>query len=158
MGSEAPPLTFTLADETPKEPLLRWFGLNVLRLAIYLVIASLGTAAALVLPNTAPDSFEEVAATAAYTFLAGGLLGIPGTILWLLFVAGMPPEWPVRHRRAFAVIASPSIQIVLLGLFLSQQAYALAVIFGILLPAGSAFVVRLRGRRPSSPWPPEDRS
>jgi hypothetical protein len=155
MGSDAPPLTTTRADETPKEPLLRWVGINVLRLTTYLAAASVGTAAVLV-SGFAPDTWEEVVATAGYTFLAGGVLGIPGTIVWLLLVSQLPPEWSARDRRVFALIASPSIQIVLLSLFLSEKAYALAVIFGILLPAGSAFVIRLRSRRPSSPWPPED--
>jgi hypothetical protein len=51
---------------------------------------------------------------------------------------------------------SPIIQIVWLAAFISWRAYLAAAIFGLLLPAGSAFLIRLRERRPSSPWPPED--
>jgi hypothetical protein len=148
MRPDAAPAT-PAADEVPKEPFLRWAGINVLRLTIYLAAASVGTAAVLV-SGFESDRWEEVVATAGYTFLAGGLLGIPGTIVWLLLVSRLPPEWSARVRRLFAFIASPSIQVVLLGLLLSEKAYAWAVIFGILLPAGSAFVVRLRGRSPSS--------
>lgn len=151
-----PSLSTPAADDIPKEPLLRWAGINALRLTIYLALASLGTAAALVLPNGASDTWEEVAATAGYAFLVGGLLGIPGTVLWLLWVSQMPPEWSARDRRVYAALASPLIQVVLLGAFLSSGAHALALVFGLLLPAGSSLVVRLRERRPSSNWPQED--
>jgi hypothetical protein len=68
----------------------------------------------------------------------------------------MPPEWSARDRRVFAALASPSIQVVLLGAFLSSGAHALALVFGLLLLAGSSLVVRLRERRPSSNWPQQD--
>jgi hypothetical protein len=143
------------ADEVPLEPFLRWVGANVLRLTTYLAVASVCTAAVLT-SDFRPSSREEVVATAGYTFLAGGVLGIPGTILWLVLVSQLPPEWSVRDRRVVAALASPLIQIVILGVFLSTGADVLALIFGILLPAGSSLVVRLRERRMSSRWPPED--
>ena len=128
-------------------------GTNVLRLTIYLAAASVGTAAVLT-SGFSPYTWEEVVATAGFTFLAGALFGIPGTILWLVLVSTMPPEWPARQRRGFAALASPLIQVILLMLFLSGHAYSLALIFGLLLPAGSAFVVRLRERRPRRRSPP----
>ncbi len=155
MRPDAAPLT-PVADEVPLEPFLRWVGSNVLRLSVYLAAASVGTAAVLTSDFFLPYTWEEVVATAGYTFLAGGILGIPGTVLWLVLVSQLPPEWSARDRRMVAALASPMIQIVFLGVFLSGGARVLALIFGILLPAGSSLVVRLRERRMSSPWPSED--
>jgi hypothetical protein len=155
MRPDAAPSTTPVADEVPLEPFLRWVGTNVLRLTIYLAVASVGTALVLT-SDVLPYTWEEVVATAGFTFLAGGLLGIPGTILWLVLVSQLPPEWSARDRRVVAALASPSIQVVFLGLFLSSGAHVLALIFGILLPAGSSLVVRLRERRMSSSWPPGD--
>ena len=154
MQPDAAPSTL-VADEVPLEPFLRWVGSNVVRLSIYLAAASVGTAAVLT-SDFLPYTWEEVLATAGYTFLAGGILGIPGTVLWLVLTSQLPPEWSARDRRVVAALASPLIQIILLGVFLSGDAHVLALIFGIFLPAGSSLVVRLRERRPSSPFPLEE--
>jgi hypothetical protein len=152
----APPV---LADDTPKEPLVRWFAVNLVRLTIYLALASFGVALVGVLTEVAPGAptardfllFETV-----LLFLSGGLYGIPGTLVWLLLVAALPPEWSSLRRRAAALAMSPIIQVIWLVWFISAHAYLAAAIFGVFLPAGSALVVRLRGRAPSSPWPPDD--
>lgn len=89
-------------------------------------------------------------------FLYGGSFGIPGTIVWLVTVANLPPEWSTFRRRAFALAISPVVQVLWLVQLLAWGYHLAALVFGLLLPAGSAFVVRLRGRMPSSPWPPED--
>jgi hypothetical protein len=138
----------------PKEPLLPWLGVNVLRLTLYLALVSVVVASAAVLtgdPLFSDALFEE----AAVTFFLAGLVGIPGTCVWLLLVAMIPPGWSTIRRRSIAVVISPIIQIVLLLAFISWGAYDLATVFGVLLPAGSAFVVRLRERRPSSSFPPD---
>jgi hypothetical protein len=157
--SEAVALRHPPRDEVPKEPLLRWFGINVLRLTVYLALASFGVELVGVLTEVAPAAptardillFETV-----LFFLVGGLYGIPGTLLWLLLVAALPPEWSTLRRRAAALTMSPIIQVIWLTWFISEHAYLAAAIFGLFLPAGSALVVRLRGRAPSSPWPPDD--
>ena len=141
------------SGEVPKEPLLRWLGVNVIRLTLYLALASLVVASTALFTGDAlfgDDVFEE----ATVLFLAG-LVGIPGTCVWLLLVAKIPPGWSTIRRRALAVAMSPIIQIFWLVAFISWGAYGLAIVFGLLLPAGSASVVRLRELRPSSPWPPE---
>ena len=143
------------SGDVPKEPLLRWLGVNVKRLTLYLALVCFVLASATLLTGDAlfgDDLFEE----AAVLFFLAGLGGIPGTCVWLLLVATIPPGWSTIRRRAFMVAMSPLIQIFLLLAFISWGAYSLAIVFGLLLPAGSAFVVRLRELRPSSQWPPED--
>jgi hypothetical protein len=140
------------SGEVPKESLLRWLGVNVMRLTLYLALVSFVVATATLLTGDAlfgDDPFEE----AAVLFLAG-LVGIPGTCVWLLLVAMMPPGWSTIRRYALAVAMSPIIQIVWLMAFISWGAYELAIVFAVLLPAGSAFVVRFRELRPSSLFPP----
>jgi hypothetical protein len=123
-------------------------GAGILRLELVGVLTEVAPAA-----PTARDIllFETV-----LFFLVGGLYGIPGTLLWLLLVAAFPPEWSTLRRRAAALTMSPIIQVIWLTWFISEHAYLAAAIFGLFLPAGSALVVRLRGRAPSSPWPPDD--
>jgi hypothetical protein len=152
--SDAAPLSTTVADDTPKEPLLRWLATNVARLAIYLALASSGMAVySLLAEDGGPETV--VGLTVIY-FLYGGYFGIPGTIVWLVAVANLPPEWSTFRRRACALAISPIIQVLWLVWLLSWGYHLAALVIGLLLPAGSAFVVRLRERLPSTPWPPED--
>ena len=91
-----------------------------------------------------------------YFAFVGGFLGIPGAIGWLLIVASLPPEWSTLRRRAVAVALSPLIQVTLLVFLFSRGYVWAAAMVGLLLPAGSAFVIRLRVRTPSALWRPED--
>jgi hypothetical protein len=137
------------SDLEPKEPVLPWLVANVFRLAVYLAIASVGSA----LVYAAGADLKEQLFWATTFFIFSGLAGIPGTILWLMIVANLPPELSTSTRRILAVVASPLIQIILLVAALREYAEAFALFFGVVLPAGSAFVVRLRERRPSPTAP-----
>jgi hypothetical protein len=138
---------------TSREPILGWLARNVFRLVVYLLAASLATALYSVVADET-GSFVLPGLTVYYAFV-GGFLGIPGAFGWLLIVASLPPEWSTLRRRAVALALSPLIQVFLLGILLSHGYLWAAAVFGLLLPAGSAFVVRLRERRPSSPFPLE---
>lgn len=151
MGSDAAALSTSVVDDSPKEPFLRWLGINVFRLVIYLALASFAASSSSVLADDAGPA-TLLGLTVIY-FLYGAVFGIPGTIVWLLVVAILPPEWPTLRRRAVALAISPVIQLVWLASLLSWGYDLAALVFGLLLPAGSAFVVRLRERLPSSAWP-----
>jgi MFS family permease len=154
VGSDAAALSTRVGDDDPKEPLRRWMDSNVFRLVIYLALASFAAAVSSVIADDAGPT-TLLGLTVIY-FLYGGVFGIPGTIVWLLVVAIVPPEWSTLRRRAVALAISPAIQVIWLVSLLSWGYELAALVFGLLLPAGSAFVVRLRVRLPSSPWPPED--
>jgi hypothetical protein len=151
--SDSAALSILLGEDLPREPLLRWLGSNVLRLIFYLGAASFAAAVFSVLTSEGPDPLLGLA---IIYLMYGGYLGIPGTLVWLLVVAMLPPEWSKLRRRTVALAMSPIIQVILLAWLLSWRYFVAAAIFGLLLPAGSAFVVRLRGRMPSSRWPPGD--
>ena len=140
------------ADAVPKEALLRWLASNIVRLTLYLALASFGIAAYAVLADDAGPA--TLLGLSMIYFLYGGYLGIPGTIVWLLSVAFFPPEWSTRRRRAMAVAMCPLFQLFWLVELVSWGYWIAAIVVGLLLPAGSAFVVRFRERRQSSPWPP----
>lgn len=127
--------------------MVRW---NAGRLTIYLAVTSICLG---VLERVVPTDAARLGALAF--FFAGGAGGIPGTAVWLVVVSLLPPEWSVGRRRGIALATSPLIQVFWLTVFVSWDACSLAAIFGLLLPAGSAFVVRLRERRVSSPFPPD---
>ena len=151
MRSDSSHLT-PAAEDIPKEPLLRWLGSNVLRLTIYLAVASFGVS---FVTFKELEPREDLLVATIVFFFYGGLLGIPGTLVWLFFVAKLPPEWSTVRRRVVAMATSPFIQVISLLLFIEAHAYTAAAIFGSLLPAGAALVVRLRDRRPSSFLPEE---
>ena len=88
--------------------------------------------------------------------LYGGYVGTPGTLVWLMVVAMLPPEWSTLRRRAVALVVTPIIEVIWLAWLLSWEYFIAAAVFGLILPAGAAFVVLLRERRPSSPFPPEN--
>jgi hypothetical protein len=137
-----------------REPLFGWLARNVFRLAIYLLAASLAAA----LYSVAADETGSlvVPGLSVYFAFVGGFVGIPGAIGWLLIVASLPPEWSTLRRRTVALALSPLIQVILLVFLFSSGYPWAAAVFGLLLPAGSSFVVRLRERRMFSPGPPED--
>ena len=140
--------------DVPKEPLLRWFARNVLRLTVYLAVASFAAAVFSLLTDGSDPL--GIPGLAVIYFLYGGYFGVPGTLVWLIVVALLPPEWSSLRRRAVALAVSPVIQVIWLVWLYSWGYFVAAAVFGLILPAGSAFVVRLRGRRPSSPSPPEE--
>lgn len=137
-----------LLDDVPKEPLLRWFALNVLRLTVYLALASSSIAVYAVLKEDGGPA--SLLGLAVLYFLYGASFGIPGTIVWLLCVALFPPEWSTRRRRAMAAAISPLIQVIWLVELVSSGYETAAAVVGLLLPVGSAFVVRFRERVSSS--------
>jgi hypothetical protein len=85
-------------DDVPKEPLLRWFALNALRLTVYLALASFSIALYAVLKEDGGPA--TLLGLSVIYFLYGAAFGIPGTIGWLSAVGFFPPEWSVRRRRA----------------------------------------------------------
>ncbi|MGH2681471.1 MAG: hypothetical protein ACRDG8_13520 [Actinomycetota bacterium] len=153
--SEASALRNAPLVDVPKEPLLRWFARNVLRLTVYLAVASFATALFSLLRTEGSDPLG-IPGLAGIYFLYGGYFGVPGTLVWLLVVVLLPPEWSPLRRRAVALAMSPIIQVIWLVWLYSWGYFLAAAVFGLILPAGSAFVVRLRERRPSSPFPPEE--
>jgi hypothetical protein len=139
----------------PREPFLRWFGGNVMRLAVYLGIVSVALGVLLVVGDGFIEAFDAGSGMAVVLFLSGALYGIPGTTVWLLIVSRLPSEWSITKRRLVALAATPLIQIFWLVVFVLVGWIPFALLFGLLLPAGSAFVVRLRERMPSLPFSPE---
>jgi len=140
-------------DAVPKEPFLRWVASNIVRLTVYLALASFSIAVYAVLKEDGGPA--TLLGLSVLYFLYGAVFGIPGTIGWLLAVAFFPPEWSMRRRRAMAVAMSPLIQLIWLVELVTWGYGIAAAVVGLLLPAGSAFVVRFRERKPSSPWPPD---
>ncbi len=126
-----------------------------MRLTVYLAVASF-TAAVFSLLTTDGSDPLGIPGLAVLYFLYGGYFGVPGTLVWLLVVAQLPPEWSPIRRRVVALAISPVIQVIWLVWLYSWGYFLAAAVFGLILPAGSAFVVRVRGRRPSSLFPPED--
>jgi cytochrome b561 len=77
-------------DAVPKEPLIRWVASNIVRLTLYLALASLSIAGYAVLAENA--GLATLLGLSVIYFLYGAAFGIPGTIGWLLAVAFFPPE------------------------------------------------------------------
>ena len=130
------------------EALLPWALVNVARLGAYLLVASVATS--LVLGSggmrIADRSVNEIFDWSVIYFFYGGLACLPGTALWLIIVARLSPELPRNKRRLIsAAIAPPLIGLLFLLAFVAARGWLLALIYGILLPAGSALVIRPRG-------------
>lgn len=153
--SEAVALRNPPRADVPKEPLLRWFGINVLRLTLYLAVGSFAGSVFSLLTTEGSDPLGIPGLAVIYA-LYGGYFGVPGTLVWLLVVALLPPEWSPLRRRAVALAMSPIIQVIWLVWLYSWGYFLAAAVFGLILPAGSALVVRLRERKPSSLLPPEE--
>ena len=121
------------------EPFLPWLGRNAIRLAVYLLIASVATALMLTL-----DPSDGVALSTV-VFVGGGLYSLPGATIWILILSFLSPRASVRSRRTIAIVTAPLlIGIIWIFLFWDLSP-VLALIYGVLFPAGSGFVVRLRG-------------
>ena len=127
------------------EPLSPWLWRNVLRLAVYLLGASIVSAVLFVVPDSAFEAGDVVFLTLAL-FAGGGLYCLPGAAIWLVILSRLSPDLPIRRRKVIAILTAPPIiglvWIVLLWSFIPE----LAVWFGVILPAGAGLVVRLRER------------
>jgi len=146
-----------VADASRPEPAGRWWFGNLLRLIAYLALASgaAGLVAALV-PATRVGSEAVVRfnGTASLLFVYGCILCLPGTVVWMFVLSRLPTTWTSRKRRTIALLTTPLIGGLVVGATLpldtdpSSGRFILAFVFGVLLPAGSAFVVRLREGSP----------
>ena len=127
------------------EPLSPWLWQNVLRLAAYLLSASIVSAVLLVVPDPAFEAGGVVWVTLAL-FTGGGLYCLPGAAIWLVILSRVSPDVPIRRRKVIAILTAPPlvglVWIVLLWSFNPM----LAVWFGVILPAGAGIFVRLRER------------
>jgi hypothetical protein len=140
------------AEDEVEEPLGPWMFANVLRLLIYLMVVSFFSAAFLVSDyGNVGDAFGF----GFYLIVVGGIGCLPGTVVWLLIVARLSPGLPRTRGRAAAAIIAPFTIGLAWVLLLSSSGDApwlfFALWFGVLSPAGSSLVVRLRGysRRPA---------
>jgi hypothetical protein len=127
---------------------LPWTLVNFARLAVYLVVASVATSIVFGSGGMRSDhrDLNEVFDWLVIYFFTGGLACLPGTILWLIIVARLSPELSSRKRRLIAAaIAPPLIGLLLLMAFGEARGWLLALIYGVLFPAGSAVVFRPRG-------------
>lgn len=127
------------------EPLVPWLWQNVLRLAVYLLIASIVSAVLFVVPEPAFEAGDVVFLTVGL-FAGGGLYSLPGAAIWLVILSHVSPDVPIRRRKVIATLSAPLlvglVWIVLLGSLIP----VLAVWFGVILPAGAGIVVRPRER------------
>ncbi|HYY08981.1 MAG TPA: hypothetical protein VFA25_10305 [Actinomycetota bacterium] len=135
-------------DDQRLEALLPWALVNIGRLTAYLLAASV--ASSLVLGSSgmreADRSVNEIFDWSVIYFFSGGLICLPGTALWLIIVARLSPELSTKKRRLIsAIIAPPLIGLVFLLVFVSARGWLFALAYGLMLPAGSALVIRLRG-------------
>jgi hypothetical protein len=88
------------------EPLLPWIWMNVVRLAVYLLIASIVSAVLFVVPDPAFEAGDVVFLTLAL-FAGGGLYCLPGTAIWLVILSRLSPDVPIRCRKVIAILTAP---------------------------------------------------
>jgi hypothetical protein len=127
------------------EPLLPWLWQNVLRLAFYLLIASIVSAVLLVVPEPAFEAGDVVFLTLAL-FAGGGLYCLPGAAIWLVILSRQSPDVPIRRRKVIAILTAPLLVGLVWIVLLWSLIPVLAGWFGVILPAGAGIVVRLRER------------
>lgn len=137
------------AEGDVRGPLLTWFGVNFARLAGYFLVASFVSTTVFVLadPTLARERAGAVLVFTARTFLDGGLLALPGAVIWLWILSLLSPDLPARRRRLIAAVtAPPLIGVVWISemLWSGSPSWVLALIYGVLFPAGAAWVVRDR--------------
>jgi hypothetical protein len=84
------------------EPLVPWLWQNVLRLAFYLLIASLVSAVLFVFLDPAFEAGDVVWVTLAL-FAGGGLYCLPGAAIWLVILSRLSPDVPIRRRKVIAI-------------------------------------------------------
>jgi hypothetical protein len=127
------------------EPLLPWLWQNVLRLAFYLLIASIVSAVLFMVPDPAFEAGDVVFLTLAL-FAGGGLYCLPGTAIWLVILSRLSPDVPIRRRKVIAILTAPLLVGLVWIVLLWSLIPVLAGWFGVILPAGAGLVVRLRER------------
>lgn len=127
------------------EPLLPWLWQNVLRLAVYLLIASIASAVLFVIPDPGFDAGDVVFLTLAL-FAGGSLYCLTGTVIWLLALSRPSPDLPIRRRKFAAILTAPPLIGLIWIIILWSIIPVLAVWFGVILPAGAGLVVGLRER------------
>jgi hypothetical protein len=127
------------------EPLLPWLWQNVLRLAVYLLIASSVSAVLFAVADHAFEAGDVVVLTLAL-FAGGGLYCLPGTAIWLGILSRLSPEVPIRRRKVIAILIAPLLVGLVWIVLLWSLIPVLALWFGVILPAGAGIVVRLRER------------
>jgi hypothetical protein len=139
-----------------REPIRHWIGANFARLVIYLSVVSFVSAVVFVIFDFTAEGEVTPGAVIVWTgiiFFYGGLFALPGALLWLLIVSRLSPESSTRRRRTIAMLAAPPLigiaWILIFGSLGDAAGIAMALIYGVLLPAGSGLVVTLRrARRP----------
>jgi hypothetical protein len=91
---------------------------------------------------------EEILVNAAFALIEGGAFCAPGAAVWLLAISRYPPSWSPQRRRMVAVATTPVIGAYWILLFgfgdADLRSWWFALLFGIVLPLGSGFVVRWR--------------
>jgi hypothetical protein len=127
------------------EPLVPWLWQNVLRLAVYLLIASIVSAVLFVVPEPAFVAGDVVFLTIGL-FAGGGLYCLPGAAIWLVILSRVSPDVPIRRRKVIAILTAPPLVGLVWIVLLWSLIPVLAVWFGVILPAGAGIVVRLRER------------
>ena len=127
------------------EPLVPWLWQNVLRLAFYLLIASLVSAVLFVFLDPAFEAGDVVLVTLAL-FAGGGLYCLPGAAIWLVILSRLSPDVPIRRRKVIAILTAPLLIGLVWIVLLWSLIPVLAGWFGVILPAGAGIVVRLRER------------
>jgi len=88
------------------EPLLPWLWQNVLRLAFYLLIASIVSAVLFVVPEPAFEVSDVVSLTLTL-FAGGGPYCLPGAAIWLVILSRLSPDVPIRRRKVIAILTAP---------------------------------------------------
>ena len=132
---------------------------NVLLLTLYLAAACLALAVISVLSHGGrfqgypySSRTKEILARTLFGITAGGACCVPGAVFWLFAVGRYPTTWSRRRRRVVALATTPIVGIfwilALCVLWVPTESWPDPLIFGILLPLGSGFVVRFRGGAP----------
>jgi hypothetical protein len=140
-----------VSQDVKMEPIRGWLLVNVARLAIYLACASFASAVTFAIDPSGGVGATGILLLTPYLFGIAAFFGLPGTVVWLWIVAHLSPEWSVVKRRLIAMATGPLIGIAWI-LFFGQDpdAYVPALIFGVVLPAGSGLVVKLRQAQPAA--------
>jgi hypothetical protein len=98
-----------------------------------------------VVPDPAFEAGDVVFLTLAL-FAGGGLYCLPGTAIWLVILSRLSTDVPIRCRKVIAILTAPLLVGLVWIVVLWSLIPVLAAWFGVILPAGAGFIVRLRER------------
>jgi len=129
----------------PKENFFVWWGTNVLRLLVYLLVVSTVTVV-LFSVSGGGISADEVLGGIFMFFLYYALFSLPGIAVWLIGLGFVPPEWSSRRRRIVAVVSGSMIGVPIQLVMAMLDAWLVLLIWGLLVPMGAGYVVVLRRR------------